>query len=465
MNHRRDEFHESPSSPAFHSERLILFTRYPTPGQTKTRLIPVLGAEGAARLQRRLTLRTLRSAEALQAARGANLEIHFDGATEPQMQHWLGDRFKTCPQANGDLGQRLAWAFDQSFRDGSHATIIIGSDCPGLASDVLSEAFATLSEHPVVIGPANDGGYYLIGLRRPVPQLFSGISWGSSTVLAESLRILEKLSFKPALLQPLDDIDRPEDLSHWRRLLEAEDADLGNVSVIIPALNESQQIRATIAAAAAVKPMEIIVVDGESSDETVRSARQAGATVLVSAPGRARQMNAGAAKAGGDVLLFLHADTLLPEGYSSAVVQALRRPGIAAAAFRFAVAETFAGSKLLEWATNLRSRWLQMPYGDQALSIRRALFEELGGFADLPILEDYELVRRLHQCGRVITLPISVGTSGRRWQRLGLVRTALINKRVIIGYRLGWPIEKLAATYRQAGLKTANLETRSPKTQ
>jgi rSAM/selenodomain-associated transferase 2 len=197
-------------------------------------------------------------------------------------------------------------------------------------------------------------------------------------------------------------------------------------------------------------PAEILVVDGGSHDETVQRARAAGATVLVSKPGRARQMNSGASRATGNVLLFLHADTLLPRGYPSFMADALRNRGIAGGAYRFAIAGEFTGKGLVEWSTNLRSRWRQMPYGDQGLFMRRALFEELGGFAALPILEDYELVRRLRRHGRILTLSQPAVTSGRRWRRLGFVRTTLINQGTILGYRLGWPIERLALLYRRA---------------
>src|SRR5205085_5127943 len=110
-----------------------------------------------------------------------------------------------------------------------------------------------------------------------------------------------------------------------------------------------------------------------------------------------------------------HADTLLPADYCRAILQALRRPRVAGGAFRFAIAEAFAGRKLLELTTNFRSCHLQMPYGDQGFFLRRSLFEELGGFADLPILEDYDLVHRVRQHGCIVTLPQSVMTSGRRW--------------------------------------------------
>lgn len=224
---------------------------------------------------------------------------------------------------------------------------------------------------------------------------------------------------------------------------------MGRVSVIIPTLNEGEQITNAIASAQAGRPHEILVVDGGSTDDTIQRARKAGAVVINSASGRARQMNAGAARAAGSTLLFLHADTLLPDGYLSAVLRAVQQPGMAAGAFRFRVGGDFAGKWLLEWSTNLRSHWRQMPYGDQALFMRRSLFEEIGGFADVPILEDYELVRRLRRRGRIIITPQAATTPGRRWRLLGLIRTTLINKQMIAGYHLGWPIGKLAEIYRQ----------------
>ena len=112
--------------------RLILFARYPVPGKVKTRLIPALGAEGAAALHRRLVLRTLRTAHKACRAASADLEVRFDGGTEQAMSHWLGDSARFLPQGAGDLGERMARAFEESFRSGSPATVIIGSDCPGL---------------------------------------------------------------------------------------------------------------------------------------------------------------------------------------------------------------------------------------------------------------------------------------------------------------------------------------------
>jgi hypothetical protein len=432
-------------TPAGAPDRIILFTRFPVAGRTKTRLIPALGSEGAAKLQRRLTLQALRAAETCCIERGAALEIQFEGANEKAMSHWLGDRFGFWPQTGEDLGARMRLAFTRAFNAGGRSTVLIGADCPLLTAEVLDQAFAALREYPVVLGPATDGGYYLIGLRQPVAELFTGPRWGTDSVLGDSLLILKQAGLRFSLLQPLNDIDRPEDLSSWRRFAEEQDT---GISVIIAGLNEAERIGATVQAALQAEPDEVIVVDGGSQDETVARAERAGAKVLKSRAGRARQLNAGASRAGGGLLLFLHADTLVPPGYVAAIQGGLAQSRASAGAFAFALREAFPGRWLVERSTNLRSRLWQRPYGDQGLFLRRTLFEELGGYADLPILEDYELVQRLRKCGRIVTLNQPALTSSRRWQQLGFLRTTLLNKWMILGYGLGWPIEKLAASYR-----------------
>jgi len=241
---------------------LILFARHPEAGRVKTRLIPALGAEGAAALHRRFVLRTLRAAGAACRTAQAELEIRFDGGSEAAMSHWLGEGRFLRKQPEGDLGRRMECAFKDSFQEGSTATIIIGSDCPELTAELLRTAFERLTTEPVVFGPTNDGGYYLIGLSQPVPELFHGISWGTDTVLPESLRALARSRLEAVLLKRLNDIDRPEDLSAWRRITEAEDTGVNRLSVIIPALNEVKSIATTLAAVREGRPHEIFLVDG-----------------------------------------------------------------------------------------------------------------------------------------------------------------------------------------------------------
>ncbi|MFB2838770.1 TIGR04282 family arsenosugar biosynthesis glycosyltransferase [Floridanema evergladense] len=188
---------------------LIIFTRYPEPGKTKTRLIPILGAEGAANLHRQLTETVITQVKELQ---NVLMEVHFTGGNQQLMQTWLGENLTYKQQIEGDLGKRMATAFKTAFNNGIEQAVIIGSDCPTLTSQIIAEAFAALFQHELVLGPATDGGYYLIGLKRLIPELFLGINWGTSEVLQETVKIAENLKLAVGYLTTLSDIDRPEDL-------------------------------------------------------------------------------------------------------------------------------------------------------------------------------------------------------------------------------------------------------------
>lgn len=194
------------------SEKLIVFTRYPEPGKTKTRLIPVLGKAGAANLHRLMAQRTIARALSLQKSRQLSVEIHHTGGSQQQMEDWLGTDLIYQNQIDGDLGARMAAAFQNSFDSGVDKVAIIGTDCPDLKAEILAQAFDELSDRDLVLGPAKDGGYYLIGLRRSIPELFDGINWGTSEVFASTRAIAQNLGLNIAVLPILADIDRPEDL-------------------------------------------------------------------------------------------------------------------------------------------------------------------------------------------------------------------------------------------------------------
>ena len=194
------------------SEKLIVFTRYPEPGITKTRLIPVLGKVGAANLHRLMAQRTIARSLFLQNSRQLSVEIHHTGGSQQQMQDWFGTDLIYQNQIDGDLGARMAAAFQNSFNSGVDKVAIIGTDCPDLKAEILAQAFDQLSDRDLVLGPAKDGGYYLIGLRRSIPELFDGINWGTSEVFACTRAIAQKLDLNIAYLPTLADIDRPEDL-------------------------------------------------------------------------------------------------------------------------------------------------------------------------------------------------------------------------------------------------------------
>ncbi|HAT15920.1 MAG TPA: glycosyltransferase [Microcoleaceae bacterium UBA11344] len=220
------------------------------------------------------------------------------------------------------------------------------------------------------------------------------------------------------------------------------------ISIIIPALNEAPTIAQVISTARNAENVEIIVADGGSRDGTVEIAQYEADRVISTIPGRATQMNAGAIASTGDILLFLHADTYLPHGYDTRARQALAKPGTVAGAFELKIDAPLLSLRLIEKGVNCRSHFLEMPYGDQAIFLKTATFNHIGGFPDWPVMEDFDLVRRLKKQGRIEILPQAVLTSARRWQQLGVLKTTVINQIVIIAYFLGVSPDRLAFWYR-----------------
>lgn len=446
--------------PAARLEHLIVFTRFPEPGKTKTRLIPVLGAWGAARLQRQMTEHMMATAATLN---GLSVEVRHQDGNAILMQDWLGSNFIYRPQGDGNLGRRMQRAFEAAFQDDAAAVVIVGSDIPGISVDILRQAFEALHDKDLVLGPAQDGGYYLIGISKSLPaktygRLFEGINWGSGSVFTQTLQIANDLGLHPTRLESLADVDRPADLPVWHQAqkVAARQPRTQNLSIIIPAFNEADTIEGTLSHLLSDEQMEVIVVDGGSTDGTVDLARSRGAKVIQTRPGKALQMNAGATAASGEVLVFLHADTRLPDGFHRQIFSALNPKGVVAGAFRLAIDSRAWGIRFIERMADLRSRYLQLPYGDQALFMKKSIFEAIGGFADLPIMEDFILVRRLRRTGQIVTLPAAVTTSPRRWQHFGILKTWLVNQMIVIAFYLGISPQRLARWYRREAGKIGN---------
>jgi rSAM/selenodomain-associated transferase 2 len=220
-----------------------------------------------------------------------------------------------------------------------------------------------------------------------------------------------------------------------------------SVSIVIPALNEAALIAGCVTSALATGPQEVIVVDGGSSDETAALARGAGARVLLCAPGRATQQNAGARAAGGDVLLFLHADTRLAVGGSRQIEAALADVRVGCGAFRQAIEADGRLYRLLERGNAWRAARRGLPYGDQGIFVRRELFEEIGGFPQLRLMEDVFLMKRLRRRAWPVLLPGPLYVSPRRWQRRGVVRQTLRNWGLLGSAALGVHPDRLARFY------------------
>ncbi|MBE9038953.1 TIGR04283 family arsenosugar biosynthesis glycosyltransferase [aff. Roholtiella sp. LEGE 12411] len=233
----------------------------------------------------------------------------------------------------------------------------------------------------------------------------------------------------------------------------SENIDAAKISIIIPAINEAGNIKEAIATIELSKNIEVIVVDGGSQDDTVAIAQSLGVKVISSSPGRAAQMNAGAMAASGEILLFLHADTRLPTGFDAMIPTALQQPRTVAGAFNLRIDASLLSLRWVEWGVNWRSRFCQMPYGDQAIFVTKQIFQEIGGFPELPIMEDFELMRRLKNTGRIVIIPVPVITSPRRWLQKGVLKTTLLNQIVIIAYLLGVSPKRIHSWYRWEKIK------------
>ena len=426
-------------------DRLIVFGRYPVPGQTKTRLIPLLGSARAADFQRVLTEKTMRMDKAFVARQEIALETCFEGCSERKLRRWLGAPLIFSPQCEGDLGQRMEAAFREAFQGGCHRVVLHGTDIPGLCAHHLQEAFEALREKDLVLGPSTDGGYWLIGLKRHV-DLFRGLEWGTPAVFAKTLSAAQHLNLSCHVLKPLTDMDTSEAVRQWMpEWLERKPY----VSVIIPALNEAAQIEDAIGHARR-EDAEIIVADGGSTDDTLEKASGAGARIIKASRGRAVQQNEAAAAARGTLLLFLHADTRLPKSYVSHAFDLFLDPRTILGAFRFRVDSDELRMRIIQFLTNFRSQHLKLPYGDQALFIRKTTFERAGGFPSAPIAEDLLFVKKLSKIGLVEIAEADAVTSARRWLKLGVLRTTMINQLILAGLAMGVSPDSLSRIYRQS---------------
>lgn len=237
--------------------------------------------------------------------------------------------------------------------------------------------------------------------------------------------------------------------------------DEAEISVIIPTLGEEATLEACLERLRATGVEECLVVDGGSGDATVEVASRYATHVLVVQDGRGVQCNAGAAQATGRILCFLHADTTLPDDWRTQILDVIDHRGCVAGAFRFGLAGDRWTWRIIEAGANLRSRWLGLPYGDQALFVRRDVFAAMGGFRPLPFMEDVDWVRRLRRYGPLGLARGRVRTSPRRWERDGVVGTTLRNNIVLLGYFLGIDLSTLHRWHFRPGSGRATPPLRS----
>ncbi len=454
---------------------ICVFAKPPQAGKVKTRLMPALGSKGAAALAAAFLQDTCEAVSSLPWAKAviASTDHLCSSIVSGSCEIWL--------QGEGDLGARLERILHRALTCSSVA-IAIGADGPGLPRAFLEQARSALQKADAVIGPCEDGGFYLLGLHRCPSGVFNGISWSQSDTFAQTLANLRGAGLTVHVLEPWFDVDRPEDLAKLQAMIssrrtfapktrevldklfaDAGDASPLRISVIIPVLNELDCLPATLGALRTQDWIhEVIVVDGGSSDGTQEWINQQadGSMRIVNAePGRGKQLNAGAAAATGDTFLFLHADCLLPRDAGERLRQALIAEGVAGGCFcvRFNQ-ERPRPLALVAAGINLRTVLTHSATGDQAIFARRSLFEGIGGFREWPLFEDVDFVSRMKRVGRSVVIRSRVTVSARRHIHYGVFRTVILVYLLRLGFWAGISPFTLARWYHNSN---AHLKHRS----
>ncbi len=442
---------------------VILFTRIPVPGKTKTRLMPYFQPVECAELH----VCFLRDIAAQIKEINADVFVFYAGTgtsgrakDEAKLKKIFGESVHCVPQEGDGLGERMYRAICEVLEQGYDSCVLAGTDIPQLKRSDLEYAFRLLDVHDVVFGPTEDGGYYLTGMKRPVKEVFENQTYGHGSVLEQTVRALSEKQVSVGFAHIRSDIDTREDIQKFRAAMRRnpglQKTETGKyllkkqkISVIVPIYNEERTIESL---QRQLKPLaeqcEILFVDGGSTDRTV-SLIDPQFQILHAPKGRAKQMNLGAKKSSGDILFFLHSDSELPK-HPLAEIRYVMKDHEAGC---FGIA--FHSANFFMWTcrviSNHRIRDRKVMFGDQGIFVDRDLFFRAGMFPELPIMEDYQFSLTLKEMG--IRLGIAkhrIYTSDRRFPKKTVDKLRVMWKmnRLRKMYRDGVPIGQISDLYR-----------------
>jgi rSAM/selenodomain-associated transferase 1/rSAM/selenodomain-associated transferase 2 len=453
-------------------EAIILFMRYPETGKVKSRLAATIGPHEALKVFQKLVRRTLGMLFELKWFRPqVQLFLFF---TPPDKKSFMEEMYpgpwEFIPQEGSHLGERMARAFDHVMARGCRRIVMIGSDIADMEMADLDEAFEALCRGQAVLGPAADGGFYLIGLSQTCPAAFESESWGTSEVFQRTYEILSCSGSLVHKLEERRDIDRADDLQ-W---FDGNPLFRDRLSVIVPTLNLPDQLESWLKNLQAElwPDDEIIVVQGQEAVElgnrkvkeresckiemfiTSQPSSLLASMLpshsirwLISPKGRGMQLNEGAWTATGDIFLFLHDDCSPPPHFGYFIRKSTRSSRMSMGCFQLAFSSsTPALDKIAQWA-NFRTRWFKLPYGDQGFFCRCEVFQKVGGFRKPFLMEDVDFVRRCRREGRLAILPYKICTSPRRYLQKGILRASLQNHLNMLLYSLGVDDKRLYGMY------------------
>lgn len=441
-------------------EAIIIFTRIPRAGKTKTRLMPCYTGLECAKLHGYFLKDIVKACEQT----GSDIHVYYEPCGNLNvLQDIMGINKTFTPQKGEDIGERMNTAIANVLASGYESCVLIGADIPEIQTVHLRQAFANLANHDVVLGPTMDGGYYLIGTKKPVPEAFAKIHYGESKVVDETKKQLETHGHSVRMVATLSDIDTPQDVRNLRarygekreinprrmkssteKFLEANP----KISVIVPMYNEASTIGKMQQELEKLKGCEIILVDGGSTDGTLDMIDPK-YRVVQSEKGRANQMNTGAKASGGDILFFLHCDSELPKTSIQEIRRAMKTHNWGCFGISFQSEEIL--MRICSFMSNFRVVTRKTVFGDQGIFVARKLFFQAGMFPTIPIMEDYQFSLTMMELEEKIGMTRSrISTSPRRFQGSPMEKISLMWKmnRMRDMYRKGVSPEKLVEIYR-----------------
>lgn len=435
---------------------LIIFTRVPVPGQTKTRLMPYFTPKQCAKLHMCFLKDIAKMCEQTDA------EVFICHTPEDRdgiLHQIFGEHAEYFLQTDDGLGERMYVAIEEVLKKGYESCVLIGTDVPEVRDGDILQAFEILETRDVVFAPVKDGGYYLVGMKKARREVFEQKTYGHGEVLRETLRGLEDRGISVELADEKHDIDTREDLAAFRNRMrenrELQQTETGKylmrtskVSIIVPIYNEETTIEALLSQLRLLKDKcEILLVDGGSTDRTLEYI-DADFKVLHSEKGRAKQMNLGARESTGDILFFLHCDSELPEKPLEQIRYVMKdyRFGCFGVAFHSKNFFMFTCRVI----SNHRIKDRKVVFGDQGIFIDRELFFEIGMYPEIPLMEDYQLSLTLKERGEKIGIARKrIYTSARRFPKgtIPKLREMWKMNRLRKKYRDGVDINEIARMY------------------
>lgn len=426
---------------------LILFMRYPEAGKVKSRLAASLGHSEAVRIYERLVRRTLGvAADFKRSTKQADIFIALTPSEKlPAARRRYPGPWTFFPQTGSHLGERMKRAIEHVVSIGCGRVVLAGTDIADIQEGDFTQAFRALDAGLAALGPALDGGFYLIGLDRPCPSAFDAPQWGTGDIFRRTEEALRASGFQVKTLTRRRDVDRPEDIFHLSRdpMLSA------SLSVVIPTLGAPADLESLLQSLDdQLWPADeaVLVVAGNAPLEAVECPGRR-IRILTAPKGRGLQLNRGAQAATGDVFLFLHGDSFPPPNFAYSVRKIVIAPQASLGCFHLSFSPSTPALRIIAGWANFRTRRLKLPYGDQGLFCTRAVYESAGGFRKQFLMEDVDFVRQCRRRGKLLILPDPIATSPRRYVEKGILRASLKNHLLLLLYHLGVEERRLCSLY------------------